>query len=54
MDWRIEMDVEEIERIVALISKTGSTEVRLILINYLRWNLMPPMTSIPPGSFKEP
>lgn len=47
------MTVEEIERIVALIGKTADPEVKIILTNYLRWNLMPPMIGIQPGSFQE-
>jgi hypothetical protein len=47
------MSVEEIERIVALLGKTADEEVKLILRDYLRWSLMPPMIGIKPGSFKE-
>jgi len=47
------MTVEEIERIVALLGKTADEEVKSILRSYLRWNLMPPMIGIKPGSYQE-
>jgi hypothetical protein len=47
------MTVEEIERIVALLGKTADEEVKSILRSYLRWNLMPPMIGIQPGSYQE-
>ena len=47
------MTVEEIERIVALLGKTADEEVKSILRSYLRYNLMPPMVAINPGSFQE-
>jgi hypothetical protein len=47
------MSVEEIERVVTLIGKTADPDVKLILTNYLRWNLMPPMIGIKPGLYQE-